>query len=105
MSTYEDQLLGNNGKPGAIERGALTDKDIYFIQNSGDRRLKNALEQKYNREKSNSEHVQRMYGSAFTNKDNDGNLYKDTDVSSPLTKPTVNQKNVQKMQQILKENL
>ena len=103
--SYEDKLLGYNGKPGMISKGSLTDKDINFIMDSGDKRLINALERKYEREKKNSEHVQRVHGSAFTNKDNDGNLYKDTDISKPVIDPESTKKDVKRMEKILKENL
>lgn len=102
---YEDRLLGWDGRPGLIESGGLSDGDISFILKSGDRRLINALEEKYRREKRNAAHVERMYGKGFTNVDNDGNLYKDTDISNPVVDPTSSKKDVKKMQTILKENL
>lgn len=103
--SYEDRLLGHNGQTGLIERGAVSDKDISFILQSGDRSLNRALESKYQREKRNVAHVQRMYGNAFTNKDNDGNLYKDSDISSPILDPTSSKEDVERMENILKENL
>lgn len=75
--TREQELMGINGKPGYIERGKLTDGDIDFILNSGDKKLIRKLDEKYKREKVNSEHVKRIYGNAFDNKDNKGNLYKE----------------------------
>lgn len=83
--TYEDKLLGINGKEGMIERGALTDNDINFILDSKDSKLINKLERKYEKEKVNADHVQRMYGKEWTNKDNDGNLFKDTTLYDPST--------------------
>ncbi len=83
--TYEDKLLGMNGETGMIERGALTDKDINFILDSKDSKLINKLEKKYEKEKVNSDHVKRMYGNDWTNKDNEGNLFKDTVLYDPGT--------------------
>lgn len=102
---YEDQLLGFEGRPGLIESGRLSDADISFILKSGDRTLINALESKYRREKKNADHVERMYGSGFTNMDNDGNLYKDSDISSPVINPENSMQDVQRMQNILPQNL
>lgn len=83
--TYEDKLMGINGQMGMIERGSLTDKDINFILDSGDSKLINKLEKKYEKEKKNADHVQSVYGKEWTNKDNDGNLFKDTIVYDPAT--------------------
>lgn len=83
--TYEDKLMGINGKEGMIERGALTDKDINFILDSKDSKLIQKLEKKYEKEKVNADHVHRMYGKDWTNKDNQGNLFKDTTLYDPGT--------------------
>lgn len=83
--TYEDRLLGINGEAGMIEKGSLTDKDINYILDSNDPKLLKCLDKKYQKEKKNSEHVQRMYGKDWTNKDNDGNLFKDTTLYDPGT--------------------
>ena len=88
-----------------IAKGSLTDKDINFILDSGDSKLISALERKYEREKKNVEHIQRVHGSVFTNKDNEGRLYKDTDISHPIVDPGSDQKDVNRMKEILKENL
>ncbi len=100
--SYEDRLRGSGGM---IDRGALTDKDINFIVDSGDRGLKNELERKYQRELANSKHIQSIHGNQFDNKDNDGNLYKDRDLSDPIINPTTSKKDVRLMKNILKENL
>jgi len=98
---YEDRLLGFNGQPGMIERGSLTDKDINFILDSGDSKLLSALERKYEKEKKNSEHVKRIYGDAFDNKDNDGNLFKDKSLDIDMSKTMDTPEDVKKMKTIL----
>ncbi len=103
--TYEDRLLGYDGKTGAIEKGALIDKDIDFILNSNDPTLKGALDKKYRKEKGRAKHAKELYGNAVDNLDNAGNPYKDTDLSSPITAPTSGKRDVKRMQNILKENL
>lgn len=83
--SYRDHLLGKNGGMNMIDKGSLTDRDINYILDSDDKELKKALDKKYKREKANSEQVQRLYGNDFTNRDNDGNLFKDIATYHPET--------------------
>lgn len=101
-NSYEQSLLGENGK---IARGAVTDYDIDFILDKGDAKLKEAFNRKYEKEKKNAEHVQRVYGKEWTNKDNEGNLYKIMDTPVDLEKPKYDAKQAEKIKPILKENL
>jgi len=97
---YEASLLGDEGK---IKRGALTDFDISYIIERGSREVKNAFEWKVKREKANSEHVKRMYGKDWDNKDNAGNLYKMNDTID-LANPEYSEEQAEKMKIINQEN-
>lgn len=101
--SYEERLLGYGGKEGMISKGTLTDKDINFVLKSGDSKLKKALDEKYRREKKNSEHIKRVHGSAFVNKDNNGNLYVDKDLGVDVANTIDTPEDVKKMQEILKK--
>lgn len=99
---YEDSLLGEKGK---IARGDLTDYDIDFIvDHSGDRKLQGALERKYEKEKSNSEHIKRVYGDAWDNKDNEGNLFKCVDSDVSMGKNNYDPAQGAKMEKIINKN-
>jgi len=102
---YEESLLGTDKQVGKIEKGDLTDYDISFILDKGDRKLKQKFDAKYRREKKNAEHVQRLHGNDWTNKDNNGNLFKIIDTPIDPEKPQYDPIQADKMKTVLKENL
>lgn len=83
--SYEQKLYDK------IDKGAVTDSDISYIQEHGDYFLRRKLDEKHNKEWKVKKHLDNVYGTGvFDGKDNDGNLYKDTSLFNHKEMPEYN---------------
>jgi len=60
-----------------IDKGQLDDADIAYVENHGDRSLKNQLESKHREIYEKKQYQERAYGLKFDGVDEDGNPYQD----------------------------
>ena len=78
FSTYEEKEDYEATLEHKIQSGRINDRDIEYILNNGDSRLRMLLDRRHNELYNEKKHIDRIYGEGiFDGRDTEGNLYKD----------------------------